>query len=39
MVLASMSTDTSATWPPAVTSTIACRQRISGWVGDRNPAT
>ena len=38
-VLASMSTTQSATSRSAVTSAIACRQRISGCVGDRKPVT
>ena len=39
IVLASMSTTTSATVASAVTSAIACRQRISGAVGERKPVT
>ena len=31
--------NTPEAWPSTVTSAMACRQRISGWVGDRNPAT
>jgi hypothetical protein len=39
IVLASMSTTTSATVPSAVTSAMAWRQRISGAVGERKPVT
>ena len=39
IVFASMSTTTSAPSPSAVTSAMAWRQRISGWVGDRKPVT
>ena len=39
IVFASMSTATRAAEPPAVTSAMAWRQRISGWVGERKPVT
>ena len=39
IVLASISTTASAAVPSAVTTTKACRQRISGWVGTTKPVT